>query len=107
VSFALSTLSRMKILRVSLLQAEPRWETRLLLSDVREELYGKLLREFGTAAEIPDSEMNFSGPKFHIHVSATRHLGVVTTLLRKLLKRHDLLEQVKVERLASDQRDLV
>ncbi len=93
----------MKILRVYLLEVEPSWETRLLLGDVQEELYGKLLREFKTVAEIPDSEMNFSGPQFHIHVSATRHLGVVTTLLRKLLKRHGLSEQVKIEMLAPNQ----
>jgi len=90
----------MKILQVSFLEAEPSWETRLLLSDVKEELYGKLLREFKTEAEIPDAEMNFSGSQLHIHVSATRHLGVVTTLLRKLLKRNGLSERVKIERLA-------
>ena len=93
----------MKILRVSLVEAEPSWETRSLLGDVQEEMYGKLLREHKSEAAIPDAEMSFSGLPFHIHVFATRHLGVVTTLLRKLLKRHGLSERVKIERLASEQ----
>jgi hypothetical protein len=92
----------MKILRVSLLEEDPSSETRQSFGDVKEDLYGKLLREYTAEAAIPDAEMNFSarGTEFHIHVSATRHLGVVTTLLRKLLKRHGLVERVKIERLS-------
>ena len=87
----------MKIIRVFLSEAEPSRETLTLFGDAAEELYGKLLREFKTVAEIPD--LDGSPTQFHIHVSATRHLGVVTTLLRKMLKHHRVAERVTIERL--------
>ena len=89
--------ARMKIIRVSLLEAEPSRETTTLFNDAREELYGKLLREHSEEAEIPD--LDGSARQFHIHVSATRHLGTMTTLLRKMLKHHRVADRVSIERL--------
>jgi hypothetical protein len=87
----------MKVIRVSLSEAEPTRETMILFGDAKEELYGKLLREHAEEAEIPD--LDASMRQFHIHVSATRHLGTVTTLLRKMLKHHRVAERVSIERL--------
>jgi hypothetical protein len=87
----------MKIIRVFLSEAEPSPETITLFDDAAEELYGKLLREFKNIAEIRD--LDDSPTQFHIHVSATRHLGIVTTLLRKKLKHYRVAERVTVERL--------
>jgi len=87
----------MKIIRVALSELEPSRETVILFDDAKEELFGKLLREFPEQAEIPD--LDDSTRQFHIHVSATRHLGTVTTLLRRMLKHHHVAEQVTIERL--------
>ena len=87
----------MKIIRVSLSEPEPSRETVTLFGDAKEELFGKLLREFPEVAEIPD--LDSSATQFHIHVSATRHLGTATTLLRRMLKHHHVAEQVTIERL--------
>ena len=87
----------MKAIRVSLSEAEPSRETITLFDDAKEEFYGKLLREHSEEAEIPD--LDSSMRQFHIHVSATRHLGTVTTLLRKMLKHHRVAERVSIERL--------
>ena len=81
----------MKIIRVSLPDAERDRSVLTLFDDVAEELYGELTRE--PIAEIPDLDSN--PRQFQIHVAATRHLGTVTTSLRRLLKRHG----VAVERL--------
>ena len=88
----------MKIIRVSLSEAEPSRETPTLFSDAKEELYGKLLREHSEEGEI--SDLPCSATQFHIHVSATRHLGTVTTLLRRMLKHYRVAERVTIERLA-------
>ena len=87
----------MKIIRVSLSEPEPSRETVTLFDDAKEELFGKLLRQFPEQAEIPD--LDDSMRLFHIHVSATRHLGTVTTLLRRMLKHHHVAERVTIERL--------
>jgi len=87
----------MKIIRVSLSEPEPHRETATLFDDAKEDLFGKLLRVFPEQAEIPD--VDDSMRQFHIHVSATRHLGSVTTLLRRMLKHHHVADRVTIERL--------
>lgn len=87
----------MKVIRVSLSEPEPSRETMARFDDAKEQLYGKLLREHSDAAEIPDLDASMS--HFHIHVSTTRHLEVVTTLPRKSLKHHRVAERVTIERL--------
>jgi hypothetical protein len=87
----------MKIIRVSLSEPEPSRETLTLFNDAGEELFGKLLREFPEVAEIRD--LDSSVPQFHIHVSATRHIGTATTLLRRMLKHHRIADRVTVQRL--------
>jgi len=87
----------MKIIRVSLSEPEPHRETATLFDDAKEDLFGKLLRDFPEQAEIP--EVDDSMRQFHIHVSATRHLGSVTTLLRRMLKHHHVADRVTIERL--------
>jgi hypothetical protein len=87
----------MKMIRVALSESEPSGETVTLFGDAKEELYGKLLREFPEQAEIPD--LDDSARQFHIHASATRHLGTITTLLRRMLKHHRVAERVTIERL--------
>jgi hypothetical protein len=87
----------MKIIRVSLPETEPSRETVTLFDDAKEELVGKLLRKFPEHAKI--SDLDESMRQFHIHVSATRHLGTVTTLLRRMLNHHHLAERVIIERL--------
>ena len=95
--WAFGSNAHMKVIRVSLSEAEPSREAITLFDDAKEELYGKLLREHSEQAEIPD--LDSSATQFHIHVSATRHLGTVTTLLRRMLKHHGVAERVTIERL--------
>ena len=87
----------MKIIRVSLTDANPSDSTLRLFDDAKEELYGELLREFQDIAELPDLDSN--ARQFHVHISATRHLGTVTTLVRKKLKHHRITELAVIERL--------
>ena len=87
----------MKIIRVSLTDAEPTDDTLRLFDDAKEELYGEILREFQGVAEFPD--LDSSVRQFHVHISATRHLGTVTTLVRKKLKHYRVAERAVIERL--------
>ena len=87
----------MKRIRISLLEAEPGRETITLLEDAKEQLFGKLLREHAGEAEIPDLDVSMK--QFHIHIFATRHLGTVTALLRRVLKHHRVAERVIIEHL--------
>ena len=85
----------MKILRVSLQVAEPDQTVQMLFNEIREDMFGVLIRN--PIAEIPDLDSH--AKHFHIHIPATRHLGDVTTSLKKLIKRHGLIDRVKIERL--------
>ncbi len=69
----------------------------MLFSDAKERLFGKLLREHPEEASIPDLDDSWS--KFHIQVTATRHLGTVTTLLRQVLKHCKVDQKSTIERL--------
>jgi hypothetical protein len=64
------------------------------LREVGEDIYSKFYSE--GIAEIPD--MDTAVTELHIKVKATRHLGDVTTFLKKSLKRHNLLEIVEITR---------
>jgi hypothetical protein len=87
----------MKDIRVSLSESEHSREALMLFDEAKVELFGKLLRE--AVAEIPSREMDLFSKQFHIHVPAKRHLGTVTSTLRKLLKHHGVADQVTIERI--------
>ena len=87
----------MKIIRVSLTDSEPSDDTLRLFDDAKEELYGEILREFKGVAELPD--LDSSAREFHVHIAATRHLGTVTTLVRRKLKHYRVAELAVIERL--------
>ncbi len=87
----------MKVIRVSLTDLEPSDDTLRLFDDAKEHLYGKILSELKGIAEFPD--LDSSGRQFHIRVSATRHLGTVTTLIRQKLKHYRVAERALIERL--------
>jgi hypothetical protein len=87
----------MKNIRISLTDAMPSDDTLRLFDDAKEELFGEILREFKGIAELPD--LDSSARQFHIHIAATRHLGVVTTLVRRKLKHYRVAERAVIERL--------
>lgn len=68
---------------------------RTLLRDVGEDMYGKF--HFDGIAEVPD--MDSAITELHVHVLATRHLGAVTSYLKKFLRRHALSEHAQISRL--------
>jgi len=85
----------MKTIRVSV----PSLGDREMLSRfgwARDEFYGALLRD--TVATLV-SDMNKTVTQFDVQVHRTRDLGTVTTLLRKILKRHELAEFAIIEHL--------
>ena len=87
----------MKILRVSLVDAGPTDDTLRLFDDAQEALYWAILRDFQGIAEFPD--LDSSARQFHVHASATRYLGTVTTLIRKKLKHYRVVGPAVIERL--------
>jgi len=87
----------MKIIRVSLSDPNPSRDVLRQFDYAAEDLYGKLIKKSEPVAEIPD--LDDSPTQFHIHVSATRHLGDVTTMLKKLMKHYGVGDQIKIERL--------
>jgi hypothetical protein len=89
----------MKIIRVSITDPQPSEETLVRFDDAQEQLYGKLLREYPDIAEF--SESGQTSTQFYIHVAATRHLGTVTTLIRRMLKHHHVEEHAIIERVTA------
>lgn len=87
----------MKVIRVSLIESDSSPEILTRFDDAKERLYGKLLRD--PVGEIPNAEMNLFSKQFHVLVPSTRHLGTVTTLLRKQLKHYNVADKVMIERL--------
>jgi hypothetical protein len=87
----------MKTIRVSLADSGVSDDTLRRFDDAKEDLYGKLLLEFKGVAEL--SDLDSSARQFHVQVSATRHLGVITILIRQKLKHHRVAECATIERL--------
>jgi hypothetical protein len=88
----------MKIIRVSLSDPNPSRDVLRQFDYAAEELFGRLIKQSEPVAEIPDLDASLT--QFHIHVSATRHLGDVTTMLKKMMKHHGVGDHIKIERLA-------
>lgn len=76
----------MKIIHVIVAAAATDYSLVSLLRDVGEDGYGKFY--FNGMAEVPD--MDSATTDLHVHVLATRHLGEVTTFLKKSLGKHGL-----------------
>lgn len=87
----------MKIIQVFLTDSEPSNETLRLFDEVRDDLSHTFYDDFRDIAKIDDSLCDDT--QFRIHVSATRYLGDVTTLIRQKLKRYQVTERAVIERL--------
>lgn len=85
----------MKIILVTVAAAVSDYTLVSQLRDVGEDMYGKF--HFDGIAEVPD--MDSATTELHVHVLATRHLGIVTSYLKKSLRRHRLSEHAQVSRL--------
>jgi hypothetical protein len=86
----------MKTIRVSVTDPRPSDEILARFDDAQEQLFGKLLREHSGIAKF--SEHGQTSTRFDVHVAATRHLGTVTTLIRRTLRHHHVEEHVTIER---------
>ena len=64
------------------------------LHDVADEIYGKFCLD-GTA-EIPSLDSFVT--EFRVRIPATRNLGIVTTFIKKALRRHGLAELAEISR---------
>jgi hypothetical protein len=85
----------MKVILVKVPAAASDYSLVSLLRDVGEDMYGKF--HFDGIAEVPDMDSAIN--ELHIHVLATRHLGVVNSYLKKSLRRHALSECAQISRL--------
>lgn len=84
----------MKTIRVNIAAANGDYSLVHDLRNVGEDVYRAFY--FEGIVEVPD--MDFAISDLHIHVKATRHLGEVTTVLKKSLKKRGLFEQAVITR---------
>lgn len=84
----------MKVIVVKLPKDIPNVHHFALLSDIGDEIWNKFTTD-GVAVWREGPPAN----ELRIEVSATRHLGVVTTFLKKALKRYGISEQAEITRL--------
>lgn len=85
----------MKVILVTVAAAASDYSLVSLLRDVGEDMYGKF--HFEGIAEVPD--MDSAITELHVHILATRHLGIVTSYLKKSLRRYGLSGHAQISRL--------
>ena len=88
----------MKIILVTVAAAASDHSLVSLLRDVGEDVHAKFF--FDGIAEVPD--MDSATTELHIHVPSTRHLGIVTSYLKKAIQRRDLSQYAQISRVRTD-----